>query len=212
MKDVIGPADMTQGNLTSFVADRFGNKISALALNGGWTQVPPGIYFDTPEFTISVWIYPMNVSSWSKIIDFGNGQSADNIVLGLSYSNNLKPYFEFHSGSDNVFQATSSKPVTFNQWQFLTATFNQKNATVYLNGTCVAKTNASSFTQQINLSRSRCFIGKSNWASNGYSFSYLDDLRFYNRSLTQEEIVELMNYYHNGTSLCFLNTYTIFLT
>jgi hypothetical protein len=58
MKDLIGSADMTQGSLTSFTMDRFGNANSALALNGGWTQVPAGVYFDSIEFTISVWVYP----------------------------------------------------------------------------------------------------------------------------------------------------------
>ncbi len=57
MKDAIGTADMIQGNLTSFIADRYGKVNSALALNGGWAQVPSGIYFDTPEFTIAVWVY-----------------------------------------------------------------------------------------------------------------------------------------------------------
>jgi hypothetical protein len=56
MKDVIASKDMTQGNATYFTSDRFGNENASLALNGGWTQVPPGIYFDTQEFTISVWV------------------------------------------------------------------------------------------------------------------------------------------------------------
>jgi len=56
MFDVIDVAHMTQGSSTYFTTDRFGNANAALALNGGWTQVPSGIYFDTPEFTISVWI------------------------------------------------------------------------------------------------------------------------------------------------------------
>jgi len=43
------------------------------------------------------------------------------------------------------------------------------------------------------LTRSSCFIGKSNWDFHGFSSSYLDDLRFYNRSLTQIEIQQLMN-------------------
>jgi hypothetical protein len=70
MLDEIGLAHMTQGNLTSFTTDRFGNENSALALNGGWTQVPQSIYFDTPEFSISVWIYPQNAESWSRVVDF----------------------------------------------------------------------------------------------------------------------------------------------
>ena len=87
MLDVIGSSNMIQGNLTSFTSDRFNNPNSALALNGGWTQIPSGIYFDTPEFTISVWVYPSSVGSSSRIIDFGNGQFSDNIIFSLSYSN-----------------------------------------------------------------------------------------------------------------------------
>jgi hypothetical protein len=206
MKDLIGSAEMTsQENLTSFAMDRFGNVNSALALNGGWTQVPPGIYFDSTEFTISVWIFPSNVDPWSRIIDFGNDGNADNIVLSLSYSYSLKPYFAILSGSNSLSTSISSKPITLNQWQFLTATFNGTNARVYLNGTLVAETNTQSYIQPIYLSRSFCFIGKSNWATDGYSSSYLDDLRFYNKSLTLVEILELMNYNQNETSLCFYN-------
>ena len=42
------------------------------------------------------------------------------------------------------------------------------------------------------LTRSNCFIGKSNFASDGVSSSFLDDLRFYNKSLTSSEINHLM--------------------
>ncbi len=83
MTDHIGSAHMTQGFNTSFVADRFGNENSALALNGGWTQVPPGVYFNTHGFTISVWVLPQMVGKWSRVIDFGNGAPSDNVVLTL---------------------------------------------------------------------------------------------------------------------------------
>ena len=81
MNDEIGTAHMTQGSLNLFVSDRFGNANSALALNGRWTQVPSGVYFDSPEFTISVWVYPQQVGSHARIIDFGNGQASDNILF-----------------------------------------------------------------------------------------------------------------------------------
>jgi hypothetical protein len=201
MKDAIGTADMIQGNLTSFVADRFGNENSSLALNGGWTQVPPGIYFDTPEFTIAVWVYPQQIESYSRIIDFGNGILLDNKVLSLSSGNSLQPFFAILSGSNYIFQTKSTKQITPNQWQFLTATNSGTIAIIYLNGTLVAESNTQNYTRPFNLSRSNCYIGKSNWVHDGYSHSYLDDLRFYNKSLTQEEIIELMNYYHNETSM-----------
>jgi hypothetical protein len=204
MKDLIGSADMTsQENLTSFAMDRFGNVNSALALNGGWTQVSPGVYFNSPEFSISVWVYPSNVGYFSRIIDFGNGQLSDNVVLSLSCGYTLQPFFEIYSGPIKEISTTSSKQITQNQWQFLTATFNGSMARIYLNRTLVAESVIQSHIRPFNLSRSKCYIGKSNWLSNGdgYSYSYLDDLRFYSKSLTQEEINELMNYSQNETSL-----------
>ena len=95
MKDEIATAHMIQGKFISFTLDRFGKSNSALALNGGWAQVPSGIYFDSPEFTISVWVYPQKVGDWSRIIDFGNGPLSDNIIFALSDGNSLKPILQF---------------------------------------------------------------------------------------------------------------------
>ena len=103
MNDLIGSSHMIQGNLTSFIEDRFGCLNSSLALNGGWIQVPSGIYFDSPEFTISVWVYPMNVGYFSRIIDFGVGANADNILLTLSNGNSLLPYFNFFIFRNDAF-------------------------------------------------------------------------------------------------------------
>ena len=100
MNNVIDSSNMIRGNLTSFTLDRFGCSNSALALNGGWTYVPSGIYFNTPEFTISVWVYPQQVGNYSRVIDFGNGQAADNILLSLSNGNYLQPYLKIYNGSN----------------------------------------------------------------------------------------------------------------
>ena len=77
------------------------------------------------------------------------------------------------------------------QWQFLVATFDGFNSRVYLNGQLTRSLN-NTYTMKT-LTRSNCFIGKSNWGGYGFSSSFLDDLRFYNKSLTQTEIQQLMN-------------------
>jgi hypothetical protein len=54
MLDQIGKSHMTQGSstfFTFFTTDRFGNANSALALNGGWTQVPAGVLL---QYTIYI--------------------------------------------------------------------------------------------------------------------------------------------------------------
>ena len=85
MSDIIGDKHMTQGVNTSFAQDRFGNLNSALALNGGWAQVPPGVYFESSEFSISVWVYPYLVNSYARAIDFGQLNTMPfNIYLSLN--------------------------------------------------------------------------------------------------------------------------------
>jgi hypothetical protein len=114
MQDEIGMALMTQGNLTSFTTDRFGNENSALALNGGWTQVPSGVYFDTPEFSVSVWIYPQNAESWSRVFDFANGCHLDQIELTQERNAALKegPYIELFDRSNLILSASSISSMT----------------------------------------------------------------------------------------------------
>jgi len=196
MNDVTGSAHMLQGSATSFASDRFGNPYSALALNGGWTQIPTGIYFNTLEFTILVWVYPINIGFGARVIDFANGGApSDNIILALSTGSNVLLDLTIDSGPNKVVNARMNQTLPQNQWQFVAATFNGLNSRIYLNGALVAES-FQSYTLTT-LARSNCYIGKSNWPD-GYSSSFLDDLRFYNKSLTQSEILEIMN--QNETS------------
>ena len=195
MTDSIGHADMQQGMNTTFISDRFGCPNSSLNLNGGWTYVHPGVYFDAPQFTISVWIYPQSIGEVARVIDFGNSPSpSDNIVLtqdtGLGTSHNLKPKVNIRNGSKIIGTITSSTTLVLNQWQFLSATFDGTLLSIYING--VSKGSASVVYSLPSLTRTNNYIGKSWDTSNGYSSSYLDDLRFYNKSLSRCEIIDLM--------------------
>jgi hypothetical protein len=190
MNDKIGSAHMTQGNLTKFNLNRFGNQNSALALNGGWTQVPAGIYFDTPELTISAWVYPQQVSPWARLLDFGNGPGKDSIHLTLDSDNNNRPFGYL---SPFFLEIKSSSNLILNQWQLLTGTFDGQTFSIYINGTLsVSGIKSSIYSQMPRLHRALNYVGKSSWDRDGYSYSYIDDLRFYNKSLTQSQISELM--------------------
>ena len=188
--DIVGTAHMQQGMNTSFTSDRFGCPNSAMNLNGGFTYVPAGVYFDSPEFTISVWIYPQSVGSWSRVIDFANGAPLDNIVLSQDSGLNRIPYTTIRNGTIIMGTVSSSVSLALKQWQFLTSTYNGTSLIMYING--VIKANLFFVFTLPTLNRTKNYIGKSNW-NDSYSWSYLDDLRFYNRSLSQSEIIDLMN-------------------
>ena len=110
----------------------------------------------------------------------------------------MMPFYQIYNGSISKGFATSSLKLTQNQWQFIALTFDGTNAKMFLNGQQTVDTYQS--YNLPTLTRSNCYIGKSAWSGDGYSSSYLDDLRFYNKSLTQSEIVQLMTMLsQNGT-------------
>jgi hypothetical protein len=196
MTDVIGNSDMTQENATSFMVDRFANGNAALALNGGWTRVPSGVYFNTAQMTITLWIYPSQIGSYATVFSFGNGAPLDNIVMGQSDGLTLKPYIEFWSNTTKVVTGVSSSPLAANEWQFLAVSIDDINMHMYLNEILVLN---KSFSFSLpTISRNNCFIGKSHWSQDGYSHSIFDDLRFYNKSLTQAELLEVMKQNETG--------------
>ena len=193
MKDEIGSSHMTQGSLTSFIEDRFGNVNSALALNQGWTQVPSGVYFNTPQFTISVWVYPQSLGSCSRAIDFATntGSCANSILIRLDGScSSVFPALGIFNPTTNN-RAVSSQNLIQNKWQFLTGTFDGTLMSIYIDGT-LKGTLSLTYTLPT-IIRNANYIGKSCNTAYGYSSSYLDDLRFYNKSLTQMEIQQIMN-------------------
>jgi len=198
MKDVRGGADMIQGSLTKFTADRFGNPNASLDLNEGWTQLPAGIYFNTPEISVTLWVYLKSAGMNSRLFDFGNGQGSDNVFLTI-----LKPYFNVYVGKSSNPSGTSFKNLTLNQWQFFALTFNGTQTTMYIDSDLVINKTVPQLTMPIVL-RNNCYIGKSNWPGNGNTGAYLDDLRFYNVSLTQSEVIELMNQNETGLNYAML--------
>jgi hypothetical protein len=190
MLDTMGGANMIQGLNTLFVADRFGVENSALNLNGGFTTVPSGIYFNKPQFSISVWIYPLNIGTWSRLLDFGNGYPSNNIIVTLDSGSNQRPAFEIVQGTlTPTGYPQSNIPLTYNMWQLLTCTYDGSTQNIYING---VRTDFKSLTYSMSsISRTSNFIGKSNYNQDGYSFSYIDQLRFSNISLSASQITEM---------------------
>ena len=190
MIDEIGGSNMIQGSLTTFTTDRFGNINSALALNGGWTRVPAGVHFNTPQFTISSWIYTQNLGSQARLIDFGNGANMNNVVVTFNKVSTMAGV-EICPGSPCIVNFASSVAFTLNTWQFLAVTFDGATFSIYIDAVL---TGSLSYTYTMPaLTRTNNYIGRSNWAIDSYSWSYVDDLRFFNMSLSQTDIYFLMN-------------------
>ena len=187
--DTTGGAHLYNGSNVQFVKDRFGKANSAIRFTDGYYQVPPGVYFKG-DFTISVWIKAIGiVNTGGTIIDFGNGVSSDNVRFIASYQNEYKPVFyvninNYESGVE------PSLTLVLGQWTHLVFTLSGSTGALYMNGLLIGQ-GSDLFTPR-NINRTLNYIGKDNWNSfldgNGNLWADLDDLRFYNRAMSQAEI------------------------
>jgi hypothetical protein len=172
--------------------DRFGNTGAALQFNGsnGFIDVPDGVYFDGSDFTVSAWVRKVSNNSWSRLFDFGNGQANDNVLMAISSGTSGRPISQIYSGTTAGPQVSSpTVPLTNNNWELLTYTWSNGNAVLYING--VQRGQGAQSTPE-NVVRTINYIGRSNWASDGYANAGFDDFRIYNRKLNLSEIQSLV--------------------
>ncbi len=196
VNDVVGNANLYGGVNAELTFDRFGKPNSALNLTNGYYQVPPGVYFNGTQFSISAWVKVKNIRSSSRLIDFGFLNGGEVVMLALSNAMNGKPVFYFQSGADSFF-GYSQVELSLNQWQHLACVYSFPYYFIYINGTLVtapgSQTTYSSFSIN-NVVRTSNFVGRSNWNfMDGDADADFDDLKIFNRSLSQQEIGIEMN-------------------
>lgn len=178
-------------NGASAAADRFGSANGAVLLDGvnDYIDLADAVYFDGSPFTVSVWLNKQGNPSFSRYFDFGSGQQNNNVLAFITNGTNGRPGAQIYAG--NAAQSTTVSPtvVPLNQWHLMTMTFENGTVRIFINGVQVAS--GPQNTPQ-NVIRNLCYIGRSNWPSDGFANGRFDDFRIYNRVLSNTEIQQLV--------------------
>jgi hypothetical protein len=199
LSDVVGGANLYGGENYSFVPDRFGSQNSAIYFNQGYLQVPEGVYF-SGDFTFTAWIYLRTYRRYSRIFDFGNGESNDNIGLGL-YNETFNIYGIIYKDSQ-ASRILTTLIINLNEWYFISFVLYGTTGYIYVNGNQVSN---DTLNIPANLNRTMNYIGKSNWKydTNIYVNAIYDEFKIHKVALSSSEI---MNEYkissNNGKRLC----------
>ena len=171
---------------SSFTNDRNNRVASALDLNVGYVQAPEGVYF-SGDFSITVWIMYTNLNSSSaRILDFS---SAGNyrVILGIFETSGCIEFTIFNANKRIVNKATES--LRINQLYFLGVVLKDSTAAIYYNGTLK---HAGNSYQAGNIPSSDNYIGRSLFNSVRNTNGIIDELKIFNRALTQSDILEEM--------------------
>jgi prefoldin subunit 5 len=187
-------------NGATLTSDRFGNSNSAYSFNGQSNYITtlnsPSISI-TSSITMVAWVYDYGASNnYHTIL---NKRVNDNWSYGLDYSFNYGPggsptevnkVFSGRRANNSTYldgYRYSNSTISFNQWQCIVVTIQNNKVSFYINGVDAGTNiygntyNISMVDQPVGLT-----IGSANpgeWMN-----GKIDDIRIYNRALSQTEI------------------------
>jgi hypothetical protein len=183
---------------TSLCEDRFGNSDSAYCFDGDGDYIEIPVMNFLQDFTVTAWFFANSTSDWARIFDFGIGNYGDCFLtvkhkreggeLGVTIhdsSSSLPPESEFGAGIK----------VENGIWYFVAFTYDKggDGMALYVDGQIKNSHpyNSESFDDWGE--SQKWYFGKSNWADDPYFHGVMDDIRIYNRALSEAEIKALYN-------------------
>jgi uncharacterized protein YhfF len=182
--DESGSNKNTQNRGATFCNDRHGNSNQAISLNGNsYVQINSN-FSNLTEATISCWIKVINNSNdFQAIVSSTEGGEFIHLQM-LESGGNSGPYVD-----GTLVLLTNPSPFPLNQWKHIVIVVKSGNSKIYENGRVVS--NSSRRFSNIN-STNTVLIGA------GYKFGRklygdIDDVRIYNRAITDNEVQSLYN-------------------
>lgn len=192
-----------EDEFASYTTNRFGTKDSALSMDGltqyvvidNHDNINPKI-----EITVSLWYKPIAFrGSGNDVLVF---KGADNPkdkpyvqyflgVTGNEYpSEKARGSFKFALGINNKYISIKT-PNDFwspNKWYNITGTYNEKTLKLFVNGKLIT---SKAVQGGITIFDTDLFIGKHAQSPKLFTPGSYDDLKIYNRALTDEEVLLL---------------------
>ncbi|WP_375448271.1 ELWxxDGT repeat protein [uncultured Fibrella sp.] len=179
---------------TTYVPNRFGAANKAIHFTNSTTGAGTS-YLDfsnpalrlTGDFTISSWSLYQGGYFNPRLFDY-NGDGCGYLIAFASVGV-AQPAIQFSFGCKLISYAT---PITGTQWRHITGVRTGNTLKLYINGALVAQNTFSSLSMP-NYTATTLNIGRKPIPSYDGMTGHIDDLRFYNRALTDSEIALLAN-------------------
>ena len=171
----------------SSVPNRWGMANSAFSFDGtdDYIEVPYQSTYSSNQFSFSLWVNPSaNSSSYQSPFTFRGLPTG--FMLYKDPSNTWSPWV----GTGSAWGSTNLGAITLNEWVFIVCTYNGTAFAGYKNGSLVS-TSSPSFAPNTS-SPLRIGAGVTESTTPSYFFNgQVDELRFYNRALSDTEIKQL---------------------
>lgn len=168
---------------------------SAYFSNNAYLSLPQNIMSDVNDFTISAWVKPDEILSWSRVFDFGSGTSQ---YMFLTLSNGSQTVFAITSNNSANEQKITA-PIAFKpgEWTHIAVTKSGNSAVMYADGIEVGRNDNMTLSPSSLGNTANNYIAKSQY-NDPYYKGCIDDFRIYKRALSSTEIQEVAGEVNNG--------------
>ncbi|MEM7206812.1 MAG: DUF6701 domain-containing protein [Pseudomonadota bacterium] len=139
-------------------------------------------------FSASAWVDFGTTQNWERVFDFAQGTQNDNIVLARNSSSDDLT-FEIYSGSSSCGKITASNGIVSGVHHYAITIDGSQNVALYRDGVTIAT--GTSSCMPANVTRTNNYIGRSNWSSDGYFDSQIDELKIFESALTASHIDQI---------------------
>lgn len=176
----------------SLTADRFGNASNAYLFNGtnGYIYIPNSTSLQLPASTNAItqtaWVYFKGAPDVGPVI-----MKSDKPDNQFMYRMCFQGLLSLNANYNNWFTGSrATYTFNLNTWYFVATTFDGSNTNFYINGTLVASSYLNVTIASDNLP---LIIGADFPGATEYFNGVIDEVRIYDRALTQADIDTLAN-------------------
>lgn len=153
----------------------------------------------TSTFSIETWVYPRSTNYDRFISNYASTVHGSIILDSYNTTDNGRAVrFNIYGPGNVLFNIGAANALTLNTWNHIAATFNNGAMSIYVNGFEVANATAP-FTSIPQIASNFVFGEDKVIGTPEYLNGKMDEVRFWNKALSQAEIMADMNNCLTGT-------------
>ena len=164
---------------------------NALALSGGYADLPNGIVSGLNDFTIATWFYLDSLGTWSRVFDFGSNETVNMFLTPQAgYSGGPLRFAITTSGNQNE-QQLNGPSLSTGQWYHVAITLDGNLGKMYVNGFEVVMNENMTLSPSDMGITTQNYLGDSQYGGDPALLGRIDDFRIYPEALSAEQILHM---------------------
>jgi autotransporter-associated beta strand protein len=182
------------GTLVNSASHVAGYSNNAVNLSGGSSQyvtLPGGVVSDLEAFSITAWVKLTTISTWSRIFDFGTGQSVYMFLAPQNGVNNSVRFAITTGGGAGEQVIDGTAPLPAGVWTHVAVTVSGTTGLLYVDGVLVGANSSMAMNPSFLGNTTQNYIGKSQY-NDPYFDGQVDEFRIYNGALSASEVATFL--------------------